>query len=529
LLLHAVHHDCDVQDQAINMNTPEINKVHAHSQKQFCAMLRLHVLSLSIWLFAPPSSSPSITAMGATFSGSSAKCTSTFRDVLGNDGILQHIFGFVGAGHWLFLAKVSKQWKRVYSRVRSLSLKSRFRDWERSISCSSTQTLCSAAFAAASTLRLAYECGLELGAAADKEPRSLHHRWLLTRAGEYADINILQLAHNLGMPWTKEVAVGVVQSKCLAKLQWLYPQLHSIIDDDDDDPYNSDDSSDNAADTENARPKKIKGWCSDDLLGTAAAYGALDIVQWLLQLDIAVGDSAYDAALAGHLSVLQLVYRDNCRSEELLCSLAAGRADLDMLNWLHARDCSLGEADELACQAARAGSTEVLAWLQQLGAVHFSGEVMHVAARNGNTAVCVWLRAQGCAWDASPTVGAARANKLDTLKWLYEHDCPCDWSTNEDSTAVEAACGGSPEMLQYCLEQGAVWSAEQLTTLLQAAGSTDSLANAKWLRQQGAEWPAVLSRGSYEWEGEVLEWARAEGCTSPVTPVDAEPAAEMQQ
>eukprot|EP00953_Heterococcus_sp_UTEX-ZZ885_P042253 21482-Heterococcus_DN1.PRE.3 len=65
-------------------------------------------------------------------------------------------------------------------------------------------------------------------------------------------------------------------------------------------------------------------------------------------------------------------------------------------------------------------------------------------------------------------------------------------------------------------------SADVLSSMLNAAGAHDNLAAAKWLRQQGAEWPDVIRYfyvnsfdGYTEWSGEALAWARAEGCTSP--------------
>eukprot|EP00953_Heterococcus_sp_UTEX-ZZ885_P003437 2380-Heterococcus_DN1.PRE.1 len=211
-----------------------------------------------------------------------------------------------------------------------VNLQSRYYGWAITVSCCSKQTLGSAVFGNTNTLRLAYDSGLELSNAAGNIFHPLYHRRLLTRAGEYADISTLQLAHSLGMPWTKEVAVGVALSKSLAKLQWLYPQLH-FINDDDDDPPDSEDSSDEESDDEIARPKKIRGWRSTHLLVCAAAYGSLDIVQWLLELGIAVGDSVYDAARTRHLNVLQLLYRKGCKSEDILCHWAARRADLVML------------------------------------------------------------------------------------------------------------------------------------------------------------------------------------------------------
>jgi hypothetical protein len=58
--------------------------------------------------------------------------------------------------------------------------------------------------------------------------------------------------------------------------------------------------------------------------------------------------------------------------------------------------------------------------------------------------------------------------------------------------------------------------------MMKLAGAHGHIAAVQWLRTvHDTPWPAVLS-DSYgsqllEWRGPVLAWARAEGCTSPVT------------
>jgi hypothetical protein len=62
-----------------------------------------------------------------------------------------------------------------------------------------------------------------------------------------------------------------------------------------------------------------------------------------------------------------------------------------------------------------------------------------------------------------------------------------------------------------------VLDAELLTEALKYTGTHNQLQAAQWLRQRGAQWPAVLCNGYGEWTGVVLAWARAEGCTSPTS------------
>jgi hypothetical protein len=67
---------------------------------------------------------------------------------------------------------------------------------------------------------------------------------------------------------------------------------------------------------------------------------------------------------------------------------------------------------------------------------------------------------------------------------------------------------------QQVLPQGGL----RLTAMLNWAGAAGNLTAAKHMRQHGAAWPDVLDGGGGSrkpWRGEVLEWARAEGCTSP--------------
>jgi hypothetical protein len=79
---------------------------------------------------------------------------------------------------------------------------------------------------------------------------------------------------------------------------------------------------------------------------------------------------------------------------------------------------------------------------------------------------------------------------------------------------VVAAQGGSVDVLAYLQQQG-LFTSRMLRQMLRIAGAHSKLAAAKWLRQQGAQWPAVLCWKEMVWSDDKLEWARAEGCTSP--------------
>jgi hypothetical protein len=139
---------------------------------------------------------------------------------------------------------------------------------------------------------------------------------------------------------------------------------------------------------------------------------------------------------------------------------------------------------------------------------------MDSAAECGHLHICQYLHAEQCPWGTEACADAAFGGHLSTLRWLHEQGCP--WGLQ--SVRSTAAFGGHLEVMGYLLSVAPPATAAQLTELLNKAGATDKLAVAQWLRQQGAEWPAVLRYHCYTWmpwKGDTLMWARQQGCTSP--------------
>jgi hypothetical protein len=140
---------------------------------------------------------------------------------------------------------------------------------------------------------------------------------------------------------------------------------------------------------------------------------------------------------------------------------------------------------------------------------------MSEAAYKGHLAMVQHLHALQCPWDTCSTREAARGGHVDLLRWLIDNGCPWD---NEMCTA--AANGGKIVMLAHLQQQGLLTTAALLTDMLNAAARCNKpeLAAAQWLREQGAEWPVTITPSrSYGWSDELLAWARAEGCTAPVS------------
>jgi hypothetical protein len=165
---------------------------------------------------------------------------------------------------------------------------------------------------------------------------------------------------------------------------------------------------------------------------------------------------------------------------------------------------------------------EVVEWLRQQQGIELDANAMAWAAGAGQIAMCKHLRSVGCEWHINACTEAIKYGECNTLSWLRENGCP--WDVTQ--VCMKAARYGRTSILDYILGQGEVFSANLLTDALNCAAASCSLAAAQWLRQHGAEWPAVLSYDiEYDdvepdvrqWSGAILTWARAEGCTSPTT------------
>jgi hypothetical protein len=167
-----------------------------------------------------------------------------------------------------------------------------------------------------------------------------------------------------------------------------------------------------------------------------------------------------------------------------------------VLSWLLEHGCP---RDELAIcgQAACSGDMQTLLAAKQHGGI-LTAHTMRCAALYGILPMCQYLH-------------AAKSGNVDMLRWLLQQSCPM----NADTVCTAAAAGGHIDVMALLQAELPPFTADTWTGMLAAAGASRKLAAAQWLRQRGADWPAVLQHRDREWQGEVLAWARAEGCTVP--------------
>jgi hypothetical protein len=325
-----------------------------------------------------------------------ANSSSPFFD----SGILENVLSYVGLGHHLFVAPISKLWQAIYTTLGSHQLIVCSRNRRRGIviTCVPQMTFYSAAFASPSRVKLAHESGLSCTSTAYK-----------CAAGKHADAATLATAHELGMQYTIVTMTDAAECNRLAEVQYLHNQ---------------------------GCP-----WPSG-LLGEVASRGHFELLRWCSQ-----HGCPWDTAMAPFF-------------------------------------------------AAKSSSIELMAWVLQQPRTQLYEDVMYTAAAQGHTAMCQLLHAKQCPWDWKSTRAAARGGHADVLRWLMDNGCP--W--NAQYMCEAAARGGSVEVLVHLQQQGLLTSAALLRSMLNTAANCNQLAAAKWLREQGAEWPTALGG----WHSEAL-------------------------
>jgi hypothetical protein len=391
------------------------------------------------------------------------------------EGVLQQILGYVGPGLWVGMSLVSKAWRQSYLQVpeqQIIEYLAFFQTDNVEITCKTRMTLLKAAVASASMMKLACDCGLPVGS-----------RRLQYTAGRWGDIATLTAAFECGMPQSSYICAGAARGGCLDVLMWLI------------------------------RDQKCPAPAVISVL--AAGTGSIPVLDFLKQrgTNFTV-ETACGAAAAGHQHIIEHLHTEGCPFDSTVCLHAAASGHVHVLQRLRELECDWDSA-RLCKRAAERGLVHVLQWAKQQGSV-FTAEHMVEAAMFGHTAVCEYLLAQQCPCDIDVCTAAALHGQLGTLQWLLEHGCAHD----ANALWLTAAARGHITVLSYLQQIALVAAPADIFKALFMAGAHSHLATAQWLRAQGTEWPAVLT---YEvddellqWEGAVLEWARAEGCTSPL-------------
>jgi hypothetical protein len=390
------------------------------------------------------------------------------RNPLQHQGLREHIFSFVGAGHWWFVAQVSRAWKLSYQSVENCKMQDHFAVQDYFI-CTANMTLTQAAFATVACCSLATDPYINGGLCLDNSD------WFLQQiAGQFSDLETLRLALERGLLADDCVMRGAAESGSLSKVRWLHESRQCPL---------------------------------PTSLGACAAYsGSLELLTWLTEQGCKLDKHACTmAAVAGHKHILCYLREQDCDWDARAVAAAAANNHLSLVKWLLSAGCPF-EAPSMCEGAAESGRIEMMVYARQLGC-ELNARVMQVAADNGRLPMCQYLHSEECAWDTEAPKWAAFSGHIDMLRWLREQGCP--WIDVEVCTM--AVKSGHTEVMHFLLYDLALATPELLHEMLDTAGVEKQLVAAQWLRQQGAEWPADL----YEWSEECLAWARQQGCTAP--------------
>jgi hypothetical protein len=213
----------------------------------------------------------------------------------------------------------------------------------------------------------------------------------------------------------------------------------------------------------------------------------------------------------------------------LLCAGAAASGDPFKLQWLHVeqqcpwflgrRQIGTPETNVAVCAAMSENSLPILRWRKEECVDLSDRDLANYAAACGQLDTLQFLASEDHTFEGRRSAvcsNAAANGHLEVLQWLHAHGAPVSSALGD-----KAAEAGSVPMLAWLAEvlpPEEYWSVQGLTAMLHMAGCWGSLEACVWLRQQGAEWPDTLADDCIwekgVWKQCVLEWARANGCTT---------------
>jgi hypothetical protein len=392
--------------------------------------------------------------------------------------VLRLILTLVGPKDWVFTAAVSPAWAAAYRKALADSA-------DANNPVVSITSIC-AAFSSASRLRWAHDAGMLL---------STEEQWI--ELGKVADVKTLTAAHELFEPCIGAVVRGAAESGCLLKLSWLHCQHSSCCQ---------------------FLHDAVLVDAGDDIFGTALDEQKVEVAtDCIFSKQVTAA-----AARAGHVHVLSYMREHGCALFESACMGAAAAGQVTALRWLREADCSWithGPVNRcIATAGAKSGSVQVMQFLHEQS-VPFDETTMSSAAAEGHLPVCMLLRSVKCPRNEECCYEAALHGRTEMLQWLFKQGCHAE----SGEVLRRAAASGSSAIIAFIagvLSPGRRAAALQM--MLNYAGGHQHLPAAQWLRAQGAEWPTALCCMRYPlrksvavWSGDVLAWARAEGCTSP--------------
>jgi hypothetical protein len=176
------------------------------------------------------------------------------------------------------------------------------------------------------------------------------------------------------------------------------------------------------------------------LLARAALHGHYHGIQQLYHHHIikTIGDrfgicpwdhfTCANAALHGHLDILQFVHTHGCSWDAWTCSNAALNGHVHVLKYAHEHGCPWTE--HTCSNAALNGHLQVLEYARVNGCP-WNEYTCSNAALNGHMEVLVYAHTRGCPWNSYTCSNAAQNGHLHILKYARMFNCPWTYHTVE--------------------------------------------------------------------------------------------------
>jgi hypothetical protein len=127
-------------------------------------------------------------------------------------------------------------------------------------------------------------------------------------------------------------------------------------------------------------------------------YLAPSIKQWLGDNGLEFDNLMYNAALGGHLEIIQWLRAQNppCPWNELVCAYAVKGGHLEIIQWLRAQTPACPWDKDTSAYASASGNLEVLRWLrsQNPPCPWDKKRIWKYAEQNGDVEILEWLKNQ---------------------------------------------------------------------------------------------------------------------------------------
>ncbi|GFH44208.1 hypothetical protein CTEN210_00682 [Chaetoceros tenuissimus] len=212
---------------------------------------------------------------------------------------------------------------------------------------------------------------------------------------------------------------------------------------------------------------------------SAARHGQLECLRYLKEQAWPVDTSViFEAAEAGHLHCIEYLRSVGCPWN----AIYVGEDEIQVDD-SHAGD---------VMEACAGSSLECLRYCHDNGCNADFNACCIAAVRNGKIDCIEYLRSKGCQWSSEFTEAAAEHDQLDCLQYLYGNGCP--WNQN---ICVKSVHGDASRCLQYLHENGCEWQPEVLILKALRRGRLNCL---KYVLRVGATLPNNYESISFQGE-----------------------------